>query len=391
MEDLELYIHIPFCAKKCSYCDFLSFPASEDEKEEYVKALVKEIRAAKEEYGRSNITSVYMGGGTPSILSCSQIERIGSALKETFVLKGLKWKKKTPLRKKEALPETEFTFEANPGTVTRENLKAFKDIGANRVSIGLQSANSAELKELGRIHTYEEFLDSFWLAREAGFKNINIDLMEAVPLQSLASFRKTLANVIALRPEHVSAYSLIIEEGTPFHEKMNSSFPLALPDEDEEREIYYEAGNVLGKAGYLQYEISNYALKDFECRHNIGYWKRENYLGLGLGASSMVRNTRWKNTSDMKKYLEGKDIKEEVHFLSVKEQMEEFMFLGLRLADGIKKEDFYKSFKTDIEYIYGEKICALESEGLLESDGQNIRLTCRGVDISNRVLAEFLL
>ena len=391
MEDLELYIHIPFCAKKCNYCDFLSFPASEDEKEEYVKALVKEIRASKEKYGKFNITSVYMGGGTPSILSCSQIERIGSALKETFVLKGLKWKKKTPLRKKEIMPGTEFTFEANPGTLTGEILKAFKDIGANRVSLGLQSANNAELKELGRIHTYEEFLDSFWLCREAGFKNINIDLMEAVPLQSLASFRKTLANVIALRPEHVSAYSLMIEEGTPFYEKMNSSFPLALPDEDEEREIYYEAGNVLGKAGYLQYEISNYAVPGFECRHNIGYWKRENYLGLGLGSSSMVRNTRWKNSADMKKYLEGGDIKEEVHSLSVKEQMEEFMFLGLRLAGGIKKEDFYKSFKTDIEYIYGEKICTLEAEGLLESDTENIRLTRRGVDISNRVLAEFLL
>ena len=391
MEDLELYIHIPFCAKKCNYCDFLSFPASEDEKEEYVKALVKEIRASKEKYGKFNITSVYMGGGTPSILSCSQIERIGSALKETFVLKGLKWKKKSPLRKKEIMPGTEFTFEANPGTLTGEKLKAFKDIGANRVSLGLQSANNAELKELGRIHTYEEFLDSFWLCREAGFKNINIDLMEAVPLQSLASFRKTLANVIALRPEHVSAYSLMIEEGTPFYEKMNSSFPLALPDEDEERQIYYEAGNVLGKAGYLQYEISNYAVPGFECRHNTGYWKRENYLGLGLGSSSMVRNTRWKNSADMKKYLEGKDIKEEVHSLSVKEQMEEFMFLGLRLAGGIKKEDFYKSFKTDIEYIYGEKICTLEAEGLLESDTENIRLTRRGVDISNRVLAEFLL
>ena len=391
MEDLELYIHIPFCAKKCNYCDFLSFPASEDEKEEYVKALVKEIRASKEKYGKFNITSVYMGGGTPSILSCSQIERIGSALKETFVLKGLKWKKKTPLRKKEIMPGTEFTFEANPGTLTGEKLKAFKDIGANRVSLGLQSANNAELKELGRIHTYEEFLDSFWLCREAGFKNINIDLMEAVPLQSLASFRKTLANVIALRPEHVSAYSLMIEEGTPFYEKMNSSFPLALPDEDEERQIYYEAGNVLGKAGYFQYEISNYAVPGFECRHNTGYWKRENYLGLGLGSSSMVRNTRWKNSADMKKYLEGGDIKEEVHSLSVKEQMEEFMFLGLRLAGGIKKEDFYKSFKTDIEYIYGEKICTLEAEGLLESDTENIRLTRRGVDISNRVLAEFLL
>ena len=391
MSSLELYIHIPFCVKKCNYCDFLSFASDEDTRQAYVDALAKEIRSAKAEYGQFNISSIYIGGGTPSVLSYAQIKEIGAALHDTFDLKGLKGKKKSPLRKKEIPPEIEFSVEANPGTLTKEKLKAFKDIGINRISLGLQSANNNELKELGRIHTFEDFLESFWLVREAGFKNVNIDLMEAVPAQSLASFRKTLANVVSLRPEHVSAYSLIIEEGTPFYEKMNGSFPLALPDEEEEREIYYEAGRVLGKAGYRQYEISNYALPGFECRHNTGYWRRENYLGMGLGASSMVRNTRWKNTSDIKAYIGGACTREEMRNLSLKEQMEEFMFLGLRLSDGISKSKFFETFKTDFDYIYGPVVYDLEGKGLIESDEDNVRLTGRGVDVSNMVLAEFLL
>ena len=391
MSSLELYIHIPFCVKKCNYCDFLSFASDEDTRQAYVDALAKEIRSAKAEYGQFNISSIYIGGGTPSVLSYAQIKEIGAALHDTFDLKGLKGKKKSPFRKKEIPPEIEFSVEANPGTLTKEKLKAFKDIGINRISLGLQSANNNELKELGRIHTFEDFLESFWLVREAGFKNVNIDLMEAVPAQSLASFRKTLANVVSLRPEHVSAYSLIIEEGTPFYEKMNGSFPLALPDEDEEREIYYEAGRVLGKAGYRQYEISNYALPGFECRHNTGYWRRENYLGMGLGASSMVRNTRWKNTSDIKAYIGGACTREEMRNLSLKEQMEEFMFLGLRLSDGISKSKFFETFKTDFDYIYGPAVYDLEGKGLIESDEDNVRLTGRGVDVSNMVLAEFLL
>ena len=391
MNNLEIYIHIPFCIKKCSYCDFLSFPASDDEKERYVSALCAEIKNAKAQYGDLNITTVYMGGGTPSVLSCSQIEKIGSALHDTFNLNGLKGKKKNFIRKKEIPPRIEFTFEANPKTLDKDKLKAFKDIGANRVSLGLQSADNNELKELGRIHTYEDFLDSFWLAREEGFDNINTDIMQAVPRQNIYSYRKTLANVMALRPEHISAYSLIIEEGTPFYERMNGPSPLALPDEDEEREIYYETGDVLGRAGYAQYEISNYALSGRQCRHNIGYWRRENYLGLGLGASSMVDNVRWKNTPDMKKYLEGTDIKEEIQKLSVKEQMEEYMFLGLRLADGISKEKFFESFKTDFDFIYGAKVYELAADGLIESDGDMVRLTKWGVDVSNRVFAEFLL
>ena len=391
MNNLEIYIHIPFCIKKCNYCDFLSFPADDAHKEAYVDALCREISSAKAEYGGFNITTIYMGGGTPSVLSAAQINKIGDALHKSFDLKGLKGKKKNFIRKKEVPPRIEFTFEANPKTLDKEKLKAFKDIGANRVSLGLQSANEAELKELGRIHTYEDFLESFWLAREEGFDNINIDIMQAVPLQNIYSYRKTLANVMALRPEHISAYSLMIEEGTPFYERMNGPSPPAVPDEDEEREIYYETGDVLGRAGYAQYEISNYALAGKQCRHNIGYWRRENYLGFGLGASSMVDNVRWKNTSDMEKYLEGTDIKEEIKKLSIKEQMEEYMFLGLRLADGISKEKFFESFKTDFDFIYGAKVYELAADGLIENDEDMVRLTKRGVDVSNRVFVEFLL
>ena len=401
MSNLEIYIHIPFCVKKCRYCDFLSFAADEETKQKYVDALCLEISRSKEKYAEYDITTIYMGGGTPSALSCEQLCKIGASLKEVFKLKGLKAAKKIPLSRKRALeknenmPDIEFSAEANPGTLSKEKLKALRQMGVNRLSLGLQSSVNAELKQLGRIHTYEDFTESFFAAREAGFNNINVDLLEAIPLQTLPSFKKTLANVISLRPEHVSAYSLIIEEGTPFYEKMNSSFPLALPDEDEEREIYYAAGELLSRAGYEQYEISNYALPLKACRHNTGYWRRENYLGLGLGASSMVENIRWKNTSDMEFYLEGcrqgADIRQEIHKLSYKEQMEEFMFLGLRMNTGISKTQFFETFKADFGFVYGETAAKLMEQGLLEEDEERVYLTKRGVDVSSRVLAQFLL
>jgi len=409
--ELELYIHIPFCVKKCNYCDFLSAPADDETKEAYVNALINEIRMAGITYGDRKITTIFIGGGTPSILTPDQITRIAAALKETFDLEGLKGKPKTFFRKKAVPPTIEFTVECNPETLDSAKLKALKKAGVNRLSLGLQSADSRELKELGRIHTVNDFLDTFDAARMAGFDNINVDLMQAIPYQTLPSWRKTLMAIAALRPEHISAYSLQLEEGTSFHTRAEKGEDLNLPDEDTEREIYYATKEVLAQFGYTRYEISNYALPGKECRHNCGYWSRKNYLGLGLGSSSMVDNVRWKNTDGLETYIklmnEGKPLDAlrcEVENVSYKEQMEEYMFLGLRMMKGIVKEEFFETFKADFDFIYGNVTRELLDQGLLVETEEEyedpltsfpvtrtrISLTDKGIDVSNRVLAQFL-
>ncbi len=409
--ELELYIHIPFCVKKCNYCDFLSAPADDETKEAYVNALINETHMAGITYGDRKITTIFIGGGTPSILTPEQITKISDALKETFNLEGLKGKPKTFFRKKAIPPTIEFTVECNPGTLDDAKLKALKKAGVNRLSLGLQSADNKELKELGRIHTVKDFLDTFDAARMAGFDNINVDLMQAVPYQTLPSWRKTLMAIAALRPEHISAYSLQLEEGTPFHTRMQNGEDLHLPDEDTEREIYYATKEVLAQFGYTRYEISNYALPGKECRHNSGYWTRENYLGLGLGSSSMVDNVRWKNIDDLQTYIKlmssGGSIDAlhtDVEKVTHKEQMEEYMFLGLRMMQGVTKEEFFKKFKVDFDFTYGMVTAELEDQGLIrieESEAEDpltsfpvtqtrISLTDKGIDVSNRVLAQFL-
>ena len=411
--DLELYIHIPFCVRKCNYCDFLSSPQTEEVKEAYVCALINEIHAAGRDYGDRHIKSIFIGGGTPSILSPEQMIRITDALKESFDLNGLKGKHRTFFRKKAVEPEIEFTVECNPGTLDREKLKAYKKAGVNRLSIGLQSANDAELKELGRIHTVRDFLETYEEARMAGFENINIDLMQAIPLQTIGSWKKTLMAAAALKPEHISAYSLIIEEGTPFYDRMKSDLPLAIPDEDTEREIYYVTKEILEQFGYKRYEISNYALPGRECRHNCGYWKRTDYLGLGLGSSSMICNVRWKNISELDKYIglfAGKrehlpeEARCEAEKLSHKDQMAEYMFLGLRMTEGISKEAFIDTFGVDYDFTYGEVTQKFIDMGLMQvivnakEDEKSykdivdtrVSLTDKGVDVSNQVFAEFL-
>ena len=379
---LQLYIHIPFCVRKCSYCDFLSFPADDEARAEYVDALLREIRAAGAVYSEYKISSVYIGGGTPSLLSPEQIGQLGTALSSAF---GAFEK------------NCEFSVECNPGTVTQEKLRAFKAAGINRLSIGLQSMNDKELRALGRIHTSADFLNTYDAARAAGFENINIDLMQAVPYQTPASWKKTLEAAAALEPEHISAYSLIIEEGTPFYEAAAAGMLPQLPDEDEEREIYYATRDILEKYGYKRYEISNYALPGFECRHNIGYWKRENYLGLGLGASSLIENVRWKNTADISKYIkcntdEGfMQLRTEEEVLTHKAQMEEFMFLGLRLTKGISKREFRSAFGIEYDSVYGTVSQDLEKKGLLAALDDRVFLTDLGVYLSNTAMAEFLL
>ena len=377
---LELYIHIPFCVKKCAYCDFLSGPASRGRIEEYIQALKKEIECYRKFAEDYEVSTVFFGGGTPSLLSGEQMEMIMGAIKHIFLLQE----------------NAEITMEANPGTVTEERLKAYKKAEINRLSFGLQSAKNEELTILGRIHTFEEFLESYEIARKAGFSNINVDLISAIPKQTLESWEETLTTIIELEPEHISAYSLIVEEGTPFAELYgeDGKWEEMLPDEEEERNMYRKTEEMLQRAGYHRYEISNYAKRGYECRHNLGYWDRTEYLGLGLGASSFLNQTRFHNTEDMERYLknakEHENIHEEIEHLKVQEQMEEFIFLGLRKMKGIAETEFAEAFGTDIWECYGKNIRRVIQNGLLEQENGYLRLTKKGIDVSNYVFAEIL-
>lgn len=392
--ELELYIHIPFCVKKCNYCDFLSF-GTEDERlsdtpchptrqlpvpEVYVDRLCREIRwyGQKEEFSHRPVISVFFGGGTPSLLSEAQIFRLMAELRDNFLMRR----------------DAEVTMEANPGTLTPGKLKQMRFCGINRLSLGLQSTVERELKVLGRIHSYGAFLQSFKWAREAGFKNINVDLMTALPEQTMSSYLKSLEQTAALKPEHISAYSLIIEPGTPF-ERMEAQGELALPDEDEEREMYHLTRKFLSEMGYERYEISNYARPGYECRHNIGYWRGRDYLGLGLGASSLINGRRFLNRTEIKDYLAltmGSDgWYEAVETLTPAAKMEEFMFLGLRLVRGVSEKDFYRKFGVKMMSVYGEVIRKNELEKLLVRKNGWLCLTELGMDLANMVMADFIL
>lgn len=364
---LELYIHIPFCMKKCYYCDFLSAPASSMERAEYVKSLCEKIRAYQDLAEAYRVISIFVGGGTPSILEPEQMENIFWSIRDTFLVD----------------PDAEITLEMNPGTVTKEKLLSYRKVGINRLSIGLQSVNDHELKMLGRIHTYQEFLETYYRAREQGFQNINIDLISAIPGQTCESWEKTLRTVAELCPEHISAYSLIIEEGTKFFEiydkDCNGTKNFApLPDEETERRIYQDTKRILREYGYERYEISNYAKKGFECRHNLGYWDRVEYLGIGKGAASLIQNQRW---------VEGG----ERETLSKEEQMEETMFLGLRKIKGVSKKKYEETFGERMKDRYETVIEELKNKGLLNEDEDFLCLTEKGIDVSNYVMSEFLI
>lgn len=377
MKQLSIYIHIPFCVRKCCYCDFLSFPLKESEREKYVETLLEEICLEASGYAAYEVRTVFFGGGTPSLLTPAQMERIMRCLRESF-------------RFAEYM---EISMEANPGTVNRESLSAYFDLGINRLSLGLQSSSDRLLRKLGRIHTFAMFLEAYEAAQAAGFGNINVDVMSALPGQSAAQYCETLQKVLSLtpRPTHISAYSLIVEEGTLFYERQKEG-RLSLPTEDEEREMYTLTAGILGREGYERYEISNYALPGFACRHNLVYWTRENYLGLGLGAASMVENIRMSNEDDMEAYsarIKKGLPRQQGQKLSVQEQMEETMFLGLRLAEGVKKEDFARTFGCSMESVYGDVLAKHERNGLLVG-GDRVRLTEKGIDVSNYVMADFL-
>ncbi len=406
MKKLELYLHIAFCMKKCRYCDFLSAPASEQTQREYVEALLREITFWGQCSAEYEVDTIYIGGGTPSWLREEYMTAIMEQLRSNFRI----------------YPQAEITIECNPGTVTERKFLAYKEAGINRISIGLQSANEEELKLLGRVHTFEQFLKTYELARNTGFTNVNVDLMSSLPGQNPKSYANTLQQVIRLKPEHISAYSLIIEKGTPFYEMykfdavkqqagMQTEF---LPTEDEEYEIGKLTEVVLKKSGYRRYEISNYSKPGYECRHNIGYWKRAEYLGMGLGAASLLGNIRYANITDLYDYMEktksigwqdfsctlrtgatelvrGINLHASADVVERTGQMEEFMFLGFRMLDGISREEFEQAFGVSVESVYGNELQMLAAEKLIEKRGGRIYLTERGMDLNNFVVQQFML
>ena len=380
--ELELYIHIPFCAKKCSYCDFLSFCANAQVQQRYINHLIGEIEATSSICVPYEVRSVFIGGGTPSVLEPQYITAIMEAVRKRYYLSK----------------EAEITIEVNPASTLRHKFAAYRRAGINRLSIGLQSADNSELKLLGRLHTYEEFLKAYQGARMEGFQNINIDLINGIPMQTMKTWRKTLRSVLMLKPEHVSVYNLIVEPGTPFADMQKAGL-LMLPEEEEMAEIDAFTGEYLAKTGYERYEISNYARPGYVCRHNLGYWTEVPYLGFGLGAASYFEGLRWSNTREMAEYLSAdfrvrsgfEAVRKEIHELSKEEAMEEFMFLGLRMVQGVSETDFLMHFQQKIENVYGAQLQKYLEISLMEHTEGHYRLTPRGMDVSNIIMSDFLL
>ncbi len=393
---LSLYIHIPFCAVKCKYCDFLSYDGeSYGTMLRYVDCLCQEIKLYAPIADEYIVRSIFIGGGTPSLLDESLIVNIMAFIKKTFTLEK----------------NVEVTIEANPGTLRHQKLNGYKQAGINRISIGLQSADDSMLKRLGRLHNYDQFVASYKAARRAGFNNINIDVMSGLPGQSIHSYVETLSKVIEYGPEHISAYSLSIEEGTPFAN--DPSILDSLPPEMIERRMYEITKKLLSVNGYDRYEISNYAKPGYECRHNMVYWTGGEYVGFGLGASSYFQGKRFSNLRDIFKYLNLMEdlsdrfvetdnletlynettriLRENVTPIYIDSRMEEFMFLGLRMMCGVSREDFAERFKKDIYEVYAPVLNKYIDEGYMATDGDRIYLTDMGIDVSNVILADFLL
>lgn len=382
---IELYIHIPFCVKKCDYCDFLSFAADEQTQKSYVAALQKELAFYGAKYKDRRITTIFIGGGTPSWLKEDYMQAIMETVYHYFSVEQ----------------DAEITIECNPGTITEHKFEVYRRIGINRLSIGLQSVHNEELKILGRIHTFEQFLKTYDMARKHGFSNINIDLMSSLPGQTPEIFCDSLYQVLKLKPEHISVYSLIIEKGTPFYElyrfdavrQAAGMQTESLPTEEEEYQTTKMTQHILKEAGYHWYEVSNFAKPGYECRHNIGYWKRVDYLGVGLGASSLIDNVRYSNTRDLYTYLSvpADSLHETAAQITRNEQMEEFMFLGLRMRDGFYRDEFTQAFGIPIEAVYGDALNHLQQEELLLKREGRIYLTDKGMDLNNYVVAQFML
>ena len=378
MEELGIYIHIPFCKQKCFYCDFCSFANKNEMQGKYVETVINEIKniTHKEKY---TVTTIYLGGGTPSILNPDYIKSILQEIKSSF----------------EILDDAEITIEINPGTVNEEKLKKYKEYGINRLSIGLQSGNDKILKKIGRIHDYKQFEETFFYARKCGFKNINVDLMIGLPTQAVEDVKQTLEKIIQKNPEHISVYSLIIEEGTIIEKLINEN-KLQLPDEETERIMYWTVVNELKENGYNQYEISNFSKKTYESKHNTNCWKQKQYIGLGTSAHSYLNKKRYSNTNNIEEYI--KNIQENnisknitIHEEQTEEStMNEYMLLGLRMIQGININEFKQKFKIDPTIKYKETLEKLQKENLIQITKTSIKLTKQGIDFGNIVWEEFI-
>lgn len=379
---MMLYVHIPFCKKKCGYCDFLSFAGKEGEIDTYVSCLINEINLRSPEH-KTELSSIYFGGGTPSLLTPFHLEKIITAIDNSFKIER----------------NCEITLEVNPGAIADTLARSLPVLGINRVSIGLQSADNEELKLLGRIHTFSDFLKTYESIIKSGISNISVDIMTGIPKQSLPSLEKTLRIVTGLRPNHISTYALILEDNTAFSRKYKKFNP-PLPDEEKEYKLYRLAIDYLNSHGYERYEVSNYKRENYYSRHNMGYWERIPYLGVGLGASSFYDHVRLKNTEDLLKYKNllnrdnpkySDDFFSEVVNLSKLDEIEEFMYLGLRKTEGISIRDFEMIFGDPIDVYFHDTIDYLIKNGFIEKLYGRIYLTDLGIDMSNQVLSRFLI
>ena len=378
MKHLSLYIHVPFCIKKCLYCDFPSYGGCESIFDDYVNALINEIRETKESFSDYNIKSIFLGGGTPSILSPKLTGKIMDTVFNCFNIDN----------------NCEITTEANPKTVDEFKLREYKAMDINRISFGVQAWQNNILKSLGRIHTIDDFIKNMAQARDIGFKNINADIMFALPNQTLSDWEETLEKIIKLNPTHISAYSLIIEDGTVFG-KMYDEGNLKPCDEVLDRKMYYMAKEMLSDKGYNQYEISNFAKEGFECYHNKVYWRCDEYIGYGIGSHSYFNGERFNNTYDIEKYISSKGkysvIKENIEKLKTEDMYAEFMFMGLRMTKGIEKQRFFERFNKSVFDVYGNEIKHLKELNLINETDTNIMLTEKGIDVSNTVFEKFII
>ena len=379
MKELGIYIHIPFCKQKCYYCDFVSYANKEEKIQEYIECLQKEIEMESEKYKNEEyeITTIYIGGGTPSFIDASYIERIINTIKQNYKL----------------YENPEITIEVNPGTINEEKIRKYKDIEINRISIGLQTTKDNLLKQIGRIHTYEEFLNCYKIVKKIGIDNINVDLMLGLPNQTLEDLKEGLIEVINLKPNHISLYSLILEENTIL-EKMVRQNMAKLPEEDLEREMYWTTKNILEKNGYIHYEISNFSKEGYESKHNLNCWNQKEYLGFGAAAHSYMKKTRYSNTENIEKYINQEMQSKQLHMVhevqKEEEQKKEYMLLGLRKIDGVQISSFKNKFGCNPIMEFKNELNKLTQEGLIEIDLDQIKLTEKGIDLANIVWEEFI-